>query len=123
MAIPIDGVGIQMHIGTRNDTPTAADDRLAALGLQAVISATDINGCDGLTSDNLATTCHDIVALCVSQLLCASAAFCGISDPSSWLDGFGEAGCKGTSPTPVLWGNACRKKTTHASVIKAPTDN
>ncbi|MGC4070409.1 MAG: endo-1,4-beta-xylanase [Polyangiaceae bacterium] len=126
--IPIDGVGIQTHIGTPNDTPTAAEvkqniDRLAALGLQIMISEMDVNGCDGYTSDSMAKTYHDIVAACVSQPKCTAITFWGISDANSWLNSFSEAGCSGRSPQPLLWDGSYKKKATYTSVIDALTGN
>lgn len=126
--IPIDGVGIQTHIGTPNDTPTAAEikqniDRLAALGLQVMLSEMDINGCDGYTSDSMAKLYYDIVKACVEQPLCTAITIWGISDSGSWLNYFGEAGCGGKSPTPLLWDNGYKKKPTYTSVIKALTGN
>jgi len=124
--IPIDGVGIQTHIGTPNDTPTAAEvkqniDRLAALGLQVVISEMDVNGCDGYTADSMAAIYHDIVAACVSQPLCTAITVWGISDSGSWLNSFSEAGCNGKQATPLLWDGSYKKKATYNSVMKALT--
>jgi len=126
--IPIDGVGIQTHIGTPNDTPTAAEikqniDRIAALGLQIMISEMDVNGCDGYTADSMAKLYHDIVAACVSQPKCTAITFWGISDANSWLNSFSEAGCNGKSPSPLLWDNSYKKKATYTSVVQALTGN
>jgi endo-1,4-beta-xylanase len=126
--VPIDGVGLQTHIGTPNDTPTPEEvkqniDRLAALGLQVVISEMDVNGCDDYTADAIAKIYHDIVSACVSQPLCTAITFWGISDANSWLNTFGEAGCAGKSPTPLLWDSGYKKKAAYTSVVKALTGN
>lgn len=126
--IPIDGVGIQTHIGTPNDTPTAAEikqniDRLAALGLQVMLSEMDINGCDGYTANSMAKMYYDIVKVCVEQPLCTAITVWGIADSGSWLTYFGEAGCGGKSPNPLLWDNSYKKKETYYSVLKALSGN
>lgn len=127
--IPIDGVGIQMHIGTPNDSPTAAEvkqnmDRIAALGLQIMISEFDVNGCDGFTPESTATLYHDITAACVAQPLCSAITIWGIQDSASWLNSFNETGCtSGEKPMPLLWDDDFKKKGTYDAVIKALTGN
>lgn len=122
--IPIDGIGMQMHIGKPNDSPTAAEvkqniSRITALGLQVQISEMDINGCDGFDSAKMATLYHDIVAVCVADPLCTAVTVWGISDAGSWLNSFGEAGCNGRSANALLFDNNYGKKPTYNSVLQA----
>ena len=126
--IPIDGVGMQMHIGSPNDTPTAAEiaqnmKRIADLGLKIAISEMDVNCCDGYSLDQEATIYHDIVAACAAQTGCWAITFWGLSDKYSWLNSFGEAGCNGKPATPLLWNDSYAKKPAYTSVIKALTGN
>lgn len=122
--IPIDGVGLQMHIGTPNDTPTAADiaqnmQRLAQLGLEIVISEIDVNSCDGYDAQQQATLDHDVVAACVAQPACKAITFWGITDKYSWLNRFKEAGCTSRTPNPLLWDNDYGKKPAYHGVMNA----
>jgi endo-1,4-beta-xylanase len=123
--IPIDGVGMQMHIGTPNATVTAAQfkqniDRLAALGLEIQISEFDINGCDAEKTDAyMATTYHEIVAACVAQPKCTAITFWGINDGGSWLNGFAEAKCNGKSARALLFTDSFAKKAVYNSVRDA----
>jgi endo-1,4-beta-xylanase len=123
--IPIDGVGMQMHIGTPNASPTAAEfkqniDRLAALGLEIQISEFDVNGCDsGMTDEKMATVYHDIVAACVAQPKCTAITMWGINDGGSWLNSFGEAKCNGKSARALLFTDSYAKKGTYNAVRDA----
>lgn len=126
--IPIDGVGIQTHIGTPNDSPTAAEvkeniNRIAALGLEIQISELDINGCDGITDAAMATLYHDLVAACVQQPLCTAITVWGINDGGSWLNSFSEAGCNGKSARALLFTDSYQKKGTYTAVLNALTGN
>ncbi|HEU4635306.1 MAG TPA: endo-1,4-beta-xylanase [Edaphobacter sp.] len=122
--IPIDGVGIQTHIGKPNDTPSAAEvkeniDRLTALGVQVQISEMDVNGCDGIDADAMVKIYHDIVAACVSNPLCTALSVWGISDSGSWLNTFGEAGCNGRSANALLFDGSYNRKKTYDAVMQA----
>jgi endo-1,4-beta-xylanase len=122
--VPVHGVGLQMHIGTPNDTPTAAEvaenmQRLAALGLEIVISEMDVNSCDGHSSAREATLYHDVVAACVAQPACKAVTFWGITDKYSWLNRFKEAGCTTQLPTPLLWDESYSKKLSYRAVVDA----
>jgi endo-1,4-beta-xylanase len=126
--IPIDGVGIQTHIGTPNDSPTAAEvkqniDRIAALGLEIQISELDVNGCDGITDAAMATIYHDLVAACVQQPLCTAVTVWGINDGRSWLNSFSEAKCNGQSARALLFTDSYQKKGTYTAVVNALTGN
>jgi endo-1,4-beta-xylanase len=126
--IPIDGVGLQMHIGY-NTAPTPADlaanmQRLAALGLKVFISEMDVNGCAGYSPDQEKTQYHDVVAACVAQPACAAVTVWGITDKYTWLDvnvnPNSAAGCAaGQLPSPLLWDANYAKKSTYTGVMDA----
>ena len=124
--VPIDGVGIETHVGTPNDTPAPAEiaknmQRLAALGLEVVISEMDVNGCDGHGAEEMRGIYHDIVEVCVRQPACTALTFWGVSDRYSWLNSFSESGCGGRSPQPLLWDNNYDKKPAYTGVMEALT--
>lgn len=126
--IPIDGVGMQMHIGI-NTNPTAADvaanmQRLADLGLQIFISEMDVNVCAGYSLDQERAQYHDMVAACVAQPACAAITVWGIPDKYSWLNIAvnmnSPAGCAtGQLPLPLLFDDSYGKKSAYAGVMDA----
>jgi endo-1,4-beta-xylanase len=126
--IPIDGVGLQMHIGY-NTNPTAADvatnmQRLAALGLKVFISEMDVNECAGYTDAQEKAQYHDMVATCVAQPACAAVTVWGITDKYTWEDVANNpnsaAGCAtGQLPAPLLWDASYAKKSAYSGVMDA----
>ena len=124
--IPIDGVSMQMHIGTPNDTPSAAEvaenmQRIAGLGLKIMIGAMDVNGCDGYTLEQERALYHDLVAVCVAQPACTAITMGGISDRYSWLNDSAESGCGSQAPRPLLWDDDYAKKPAYTGVMEALT--
>lgn len=122
--IPIDGIGLQMHIGF-NTAPTAADvalnmQRFADLGVKVFISEMDVNGCAGYSLDQEKTQYHDMVAACVAQPACAAVTLWGITDKFSWLNSDTRTGCaSGQLPLPLLWDDNYAKKPAYAGVTDA----
>ncbi len=94
--VPIDGVGLQMHTLNINGAPTIADfianiDRLAALGLDVVISEMDISTCasGGSVPERLEAQrqrVYNLVAACVTRPACTEITLWGLTDRYSWLD-------------------------------------
>jgi GH35 family endo-1,4-beta-xylanase len=93
--VPIDGVGLQMHVSATNrpsDGSIAANmSRLANLGLLVNISEMDVRIRDlaGTLQSRLDTqkaVYHSIVALCVSEARCDGVTFWGFTDAHSWID-------------------------------------
>jgi endo-1,4-beta-xylanase len=94
--VPIDGVGLQMHI-TANSRPSDASiaanmRRLADLGLLVNISEMDvkINSVPGTLDTKLAAqraTYRDVVRLCVLEPRCDAVTFWGFTDAHTWLTG------------------------------------
>jgi endo-1,4-beta-xylanase len=90
--VPIDGVGLQMHI--RAAAPPSAADvmanmrRLAALGLRVNISEMDVRTGDAGTTASLAaqkTVYQALVGACVAEPACEAVTFWGFTDAHSWI--------------------------------------
>ena len=93
--VPIDGVGLQMHISATSRPTDAAIAsnmrRLADLGLLVNISEMDVRIRDvaGATATRLDTqrsVYHSVVALCVAEPRCHAVTFWGFTDAYSWID-------------------------------------
>jgi endo-1,4-beta-xylanase len=94
--VPIDGVGLQMHISA-NSRPADSSiqsnmRRLAALGLFVNISEMDvkINGVSGSEAtklDTQRTTYRAVVADCVMEPKCQAVTFWGFTDAHTWISG------------------------------------
>jgi endo-1,4-beta-xylanase len=94
--VPIDGVGLQMHISATN-RPTAGAiaaniQRLAALGLTVHISEMDvrINDTPGTEATRLElqrAAYRDVVRVCVQEPRCEAVTFWGFTDAHTWLRG------------------------------------
>jgi endo-1,4-beta-xylanase len=116
--VPIDGVGLQMHISASNrpsDANIAANmRRLADLGLVVSISEMDVktSGVAGNTSTRLEaqrTTYHDVVRLCVMEPRCDSVTFWGFTDAHTWLP----------TESPLLYDTQFARKPAYFGVLDA----
>jgi endo-1,4-beta-xylanase len=94
--VPIDGIGLQMHIAANSrpsDGEIAANiRRLAALGLTVHISEMDVrvNSVPGSNAARLEAqkaTYHDVVRVCVREPRCEAVTFWGVTDAHSWIRG------------------------------------
>lgn len=94
--VPIDGIGLQMHVSATNrppDSSIAANiRRLADLGLTVHISEMDvrINSVPGNLEARLdvqRATYHDIVRVCVMEPRCEAVTFWGFTDAHTWISG------------------------------------
>jgi len=94
--VPIDGVGLQMHVRAgappTDDAVASNMRRLAALGLRVNISEMDVRVGDigGATPANLdrqRAVYHSLVALCVAEPACHGVTFWGFTDAHSWIYG------------------------------------
>jgi len=92
--VPIDGVGLQMHVraGAPPDEAGVAANmrRIAALGLRVNISEMDVRVGDigGATPANLdrqRSVYRSLVAVCVAEPACHAATFWGFTDAHSWI--------------------------------------
>ncbi len=116
--VPINGVGLQMHVGPADASPSAAQlasnmQRLAALGLDVLITEMDVQIC---TSDlnTQSTRYHDIVAACAAQPACKGVTVWGVGDKYSWLNGQMCA-----SPLPLLFDINYNPKPAYMGVMNA----
>ncbi|HEU4580699.1 MAG TPA: endo-1,4-beta-xylanase [Polyangiaceae bacterium] len=123
--IPIDGVGLQMHIGTGTDGNRSADqirqnmERLTALGLQVVYSELDVSLCGNgdiaqrrqLQKQRLA----DVTKVCMDNPLCTAITFWGIADSDSWRD----SACNDGRSEPLLFDPSYQHKDNYAGVFDA----
>lgn len=109
--VPIDGVGLQMHIrGT--GSPAVADvvanmRRIAALGLWVNISEMDVNLCAvaGDQAQKFAVEkqrYREIVAACVAEPMCHGVTLWGMTDKYSWLNA--QSPCVNIGETGKPWG-------------------
>jgi endo-1,4-beta-xylanase len=95
--VPIQGVGLQMHIAASDFPPlaeiTANLRRLGALGLKVNISEMDVRT-SGLSGDLTARlqrqreVYQDIVAVCVAEPACEAVTFWGFTDAHTWVDSY-----------------------------------
>ncbi len=94
--VPIDGVGLQMHVSANNrppDSSIAANiRRLADLGLTVHISEMDvrINNVPGSQDARLEAqraTYRDIVRVCLMESRCEAITFWGFTDAHTWING------------------------------------
>ena len=94
--VPIDGVGLQMHIsalGRPSDTSIAANmRRLADLGLTVHVSEMDVRvanvpGGEQARLDVQRTTYRDVVRICMLEPACEAITFWGFTDAHSWIRG------------------------------------
>ncbi len=93
--VPIDGVGLQMHI-TATNPPSAASiaanmRRLAGLGVSVNISEMDVRirdapGAAPMRLDLQKSVYHAIVGVCVAEPRCDGVTFWGFTDAYSWID-------------------------------------
>jgi len=91
--VPIDGVGLQMHI-TGSNPPSEASvasnmRRLAGLGLLVNISEMDVRIRDLPAMTRLETqraAYRTIVSVCVAEPQCDAVTFWGFTDAHSWID-------------------------------------
>ena len=116
--VPINGVGLQMHTGPADTSPSAAEvaanmQRLEALGLNVVISEMDVQICAS-DVDTQKTRFHDIVAVCAAEPLCLAVTVWGVTDKYSWLNGVSCA-----TPQPLLFDDNYAPKPAFGGVLEA----
>lgn len=94
--VPIDGVGLQMHISATSRPPVAniAENmrRLAALGLIVHISEMDVRinnaaGTDQARLDAQRAAYREVVGVCMAEPRCEAVTFWGFTDAHTWLTG------------------------------------
>lgn len=120
--IPIDGIGLQTHLGPPYNLPTADMMRdnmqyYADLGLDVLISEWDINLCSGqISKEQQLKLYHDITIVCVNQPKCIAITFWGLNDSESWLNTYSTTLCNGANSQSLLFNNG-QKKDTYYQVL------
>jgi endo-1,4-beta-xylanase len=116
--VPIDGVGLQMHISATNrpsDGAIAANiQRLAALGLTVHISEMDVKindapGNQAMRLELQRTAYRDVVRICIQEPKCEAVTFWGFTDAHSWLRG----------DSPLLFDPMYQPKPAYFGVVEA----
>jgi endo-1,4-beta-xylanase len=116
--VPIDGVGLQMHISASSrpsDASIAANmRRLADLGLLVNISEMDVRiaSTPGTDQDRLEaqkSTYYSVVRLCVAEPRCDGVTFWGFTDAHTWL----------APDRPLLFDAAYQPKPAYFGVLQA----
>jgi endo-1,4-beta-xylanase len=129
--VPIDGVGLQMHTLNINGAPTVADlianiDRLAALGLDVVISEMDVSTCSssGSVAERLQAQrerVYNLVAACVGRPACTEITLWGLTDRYSWLDTNPDISqcTNGQQPLGLLFDTNYQAKPAYSAALSA----
>lgn len=123
--VPIDGVGLQMHVRIPDDEPSLEElrenmQRIADLGLDILVSEIDVRWCNGETEEQQAARYHDIIKICIEQPRCTEVTIWGITDRYSWLNVPGAPSCpNGETPHPLLWDDNYGKKLSYDAVMLA----
>lgn len=96
--VPIDGIGMQMHIDGTNppkkDAVIANMRRFAALGVGVYVTEFDVNmnnvpGTAAQKDQKEAAIYYDMVRACIESKVCHSFSILGITDKESWYNYFG----------------------------------
>lgn len=116
--VPIDGVGLQMHISA-NSRPSDANiaanmRRLVELGLTVNISEMDVRiasvaGSQQTRLDTQRAAYHDVVRLCVMEPGCQAVTFWGFTDAHTWIGG----------DMPLLYDEQYARKPAYFGVLDA----
>jgi endo-1,4-beta-xylanase len=127
--VPIDGVGLQMHVDPRNWPPAAeirkTMEQIAAMGLVVEITEMDIPigevaGTPAQKLEVQRTLTHDIVAACMAVKACTGVTFWGVTDAYSWLNDPEWARLRGRMPhLPLLFDAEYRPKPVFNGVADA----
>lgn len=116
--VPVDGVGLQMHLSANSrpsDAAIAANmRRLADLGLRVNISEMDVKindvpGGPAARLDAQRATYRDVVRLCVTEPRCDAVTFWGFTDAHTWL----------TGDSPLLYDSSYQPKPAYFGVLDA----
>jgi endo-1,4-beta-xylanase len=121
--VPIDGIGMQMHIdGTHPPNKEAVIEnmkRFKDLGVGVYVTEFDVNMNDVHASDNQkdqleAKIYYDMVRACVESNACHSFSFLGITDKETWYNYIGLA-----DPRPLMFDKKYKPKPAYYSVRAA----
>jgi endo-1,4-beta-xylanase len=105
--VPIDGVGLQMHLWAvppDHANVTSLMDRLRRIGVQVAITEMDVRLPDVHTAadlDRQAEVYATVLGLCLSAPNCRTFVVWGFSDATSWVPRFIQGYGRPTSTTPT----------------------
>jgi endo-1,4-beta-xylanase len=124
--IPINGVGLQMHIGQPVPNPQDVQKniaRLGALGLKVEITEMDVNVTvpannlhDAQILNGEAQIYHDELAACLAEPACEGFSMWGFTDLNSWLDGSAPTG---QLASPLIFDRTYHPKPAYYALIQA----
>jgi endo-1,4-beta-xylanase len=128
-AVPIHGVGFEMHVSTEipptGASLAAALKRFTDLGLRVNLSELDVR-IGTLTGEMPAKLeiqeqrYHEMVAVCTQNPLCVSVTTWGVTDAHSWLDDPSMWTWAGQGPHyPLLWNADGSKKPAYDGTLRA----
>jgi endo-1,4-beta-xylanase len=117
--VPIQGIGMQMHVGL-SASPTPAElaanmNRLAKLGLQVQITEMDVRIGQESSPEKLARQAQiygDTLEVCLQAENCGAMVVWGVSDRQSWI-----SRDLGTPDTPTLFDNSYRPKPAYFELV------
>jgi endo-1,4-beta-xylanase len=124
--VPIDGVGLQMHIGPPNNSMVSYETvsknmkRFTDLGLEVVISEMDINRCgDIISAEKQEELYHDVVKACFDNIKCTAVTIWGLNDEKSWLNKWDGSLCNDSNSQSLLFSNNQKKENVYNQVLNA----
>jgi len=98
--VPLDGIGLQMHVGLKSDLARLGDniERLTALGLQVHITELDVaiavnpdgSPIDPDSFEKQAKVYRQVASTCLRFKGCTAIQIWGITDKYSWIPGFSK---------------------------------
>lgn len=125
--VPIDGVGLQMHLFKLHQLPSgvaANIERLAKLGLQVHITEMDValrinaeGEADAARLEEQAKIYHHMAAICASHPACTAFQTWGFTDRYSWIPGY----TKGKEGAGLIFNAAYQKKPSYTAILDAFT--
>jgi endo-1,4-beta-xylanase len=125
--VPIDGVGLQMHIGVGYPSANEIEAnirRLGALGLVVNISELDVNLC-GVAGDQAQKLevqrqrYREVIAACLAVPQCDAITIWGVTDKYSWLNRFMPCSSAEEAPQGLPWDDAYARKPAWKGIVEA----
>lgn len=123
--VPIDGVGLQMHLFDMNHLPAnvaANIERLGKLGLQVHITEMDValpvnaqGEADPVELAKQAEVYHQMAAICASHPACTAFQTWGFTDKYSWIPGF----TKGKKGAGLIFNAGYQPKPAFKAILEA----
>jgi endo-1,4-beta-xylanase len=126
--VPIDGVGLEMHLALGQQLPMAQDvlanmQSFTALGLEVQITEMDvqIHQASGTTQEKLATQAniyHNMLGVCLSVAKCTAFVIWGFTDRYTWIPSF-----TGHPDAPLIFDESYHPKPAYSALIAELTSS